>query len=784
VRDRRAHLVTIYGEPGVGKSRLAREFVSTLEGATVLVGRSLPYGEGITYWPLAEMVKGAAGISDDDAPEDAQEKLRVACEDEEVADLLGLASGVLDAVDSQRSQQEIHWAVREWAETLASEQPLVLGFEDIHWAEEPLLELIEHLAGWVREAPLLIVCLARPELLDQHPSWGGGRTRALSIELEPLGKADAEQLAEALMGESALTRELRADVLDKTEGNPLFLEETVRMLAQDDSEVDGIPDTLQALIAARIDLLPVAQKTLLQRAAVIGRTFWHGALAHLSPDVEDVDEVLEELLLRDFVRPESRSTLSGDRAYRFKHVLIREVAYSGLPKAARAEHHMHFAAWLRERAGDELLEIRAYHLDRAAALTAELEGAAPPELAAEAAAALESAGARALAREANKTARRLLVRATELEPTLERRHRAAVAAWRLADFPALAMEMEAVRQEAIASGNARIHGRSLNALADVALVKEADLPRAGELAELALSVLPEDDLVGRFDALRMRSQIAWWLGDLSGDERYAREAMELAQRLGRKDLEAEAAQEVGSTRLARLDVEGAEPYVERAQVLAEESGSITSRAGALGSRGRLLSIRGQLDEAQAALEEARALYEEAGAAWTLGRTHNALAWIAWRKGDLARAERLFRDSIRILKTLQERASLCESQRGLAQLLAAEGKLDEAERYALEARETVGAHDESSRATTRMALAIVRAGQGRDAEAEELFRESLEVVGRTEFGYIRFELLGAYGRFLRERGRTDEAQALEDEVADLGTVTWGQPQPEAATARMV
>ena len=193
---------------------------------------------------------------------------------------------------------------------------------------------------------------------------------------------------------------------------------------------------------------------------------------------------------------------------------------------------------------------------------------------------------------------------------------------------------------------------------------------------------------------------------------------------------------------------------------------------------------GRYDEAQAALEEARALYEEAGAAWTLGRTHNALAWIAWRKGDLARAERLFRDSIRILKTLQERASLCESQRGLAQLLAAEGKLDEAERYALEARETVGAHDQSSRATTRMALAIVRAGQGRDAEAEELFRESLEVVGRTEFGYIRFELLGAYGRFLRERGRTDEAQALEDEVADLGTVTWGQPQPEAATARMV
>jgi class 3 adenylate cyclase/tetratricopeptide (TPR) repeat protein len=785
VRDRRAHLVTLYGEPGVGKSRLAREFVSTLEGATVLVGRSLPYGEGITYWPLAEMVKAAAGISDDDDREEAQEKLMVFCEDEEVADLLGLASGVLDSFDDERSQQEIQWAVREWAERLAGEQPLVLGFEDIHWAEEPLLELIEHLAGWVREAPLLLLCLARPELLDQHPSWGGGRTRALSIELEPLGRGDAEELASVLTADTPLTPELREDVLDKTEGNPLFLEETVRMLVQgDDGHVERIPDTLQALIAARIDLLPASQKTLLQRASVIGRTFWHGAVEHLSPDVEDVGDVVEELLLRDFVLREPRSTLSGDRAYRFKHVLIRDVAYSGLPKAARAELHTGFANWLHERAGEELLEIRASHLDRAASLTAELEGSVPPELASEAAAALEAAGARALAREANATARRLLLRATELEPTLERRHRAAVAAWRLADFPAVSMEMDAVRQEAIAANNESIHGRALNALADVTLVRDADLPRAGELAELALSVLPQDDLVGRFDALGMRASIAWWLGDLTGNERYAREALELAQRLGRKDLESEAAQQVAGTKLARLDLEGAEPFVDQACKLAEESGSLTSRASALASRGRLLSIRGLLDEAQEALEQARALYEEAGAAWTLGRTHNGLAWIAWRKGDLTRAERYFRDSIRILTPLDERAALCESQRGLAQLLASQGKLEEAERYALGARETVGQHDQSSRATTRMALAVVRAAQSRDEEAEELFREALDVVARTDFEYIRFELLTSFSRFLREHGRADEAQALEDELAGLGEVTWGQPDEVAATARMV
>src|SRR5436189_71964 len=231
LRDRRAHLFTIYGEPGVGKSRLASEFVEGLEGATVLPGRSLPYGEGVTYWPLAEMVKCAAGIADDDPLDVAIEKLRAFCEDEAVADLLGLASGVLEAVQSEASAQEIAWAAREWGQRLAQEQPLVLVFEDIHWAEEPLLELIEHLATWVREAPLLLVCLARPELLDLRPDWGGGRVRATAIELEALRRDESEQLVEALLEDGELTEEARQELLDKTEGNPLFVEETMRMLA-------------------------------------------------------------------------------------------------------------------------------------------------------------------------------------------------------------------------------------------------------------------------------------------------------------------------------------------------------------------------------------------------------------------------------------------------------------------------------------------------------------------------------------------------------------------------
>ena len=388
VRDKRAALFTIYGDPGVGKSRLAREFVAGLEGATVLIGRCLPYGEGVTYWPLAEMVKASSGITDDDPLDEAQAKLRACCEDEAVADLLGLAVGVLEAVEGERSQQEIAWAARAWAEQLAEAQPLVLVFEDVHWGEEPLLELLEHLAASVREAPLMIVGLARPELLDIRPTWGGGRVRATTLELEPLQAEESAVLVEALIGELELPLDI-ATVLAKTEGNPLFMEETVRMLAERPrGGTERIPDTLQALIAARIDRLPAASRVVLQRASVMGRIFMGGALSKLTPELDDVGDALDDLVVRDLVLGEARATISGEHAYKFKHVLIREVAYAGLSKTSRADLHHAFAEWLGERAGDELLEIRAFHLDQAARLLAELDGAAPAELREEAAEAL------------------------------------------------------------------------------------------------------------------------------------------------------------------------------------------------------------------------------------------------------------------------------------------------------------------------------------------------------------------------------------------------------------
>jgi len=763
VRDGRAQLFTVYGEAGVGKSRLVREFTSITDGVTVLAGRCLPYGEGITYWPIAEMVKSAAGITDDDPLETAKQKLLECCGDEAIAELLGLASGVLEALEGERSPQEIAWGVRQFAEELADVQPLIMVFEDIHWAEEPLLELIEHLAGFVRAAPLMVICLARPELLDLHPTWGGGRLRSTTIEVEPLGPAESRQLADALIAEHDLPFDVAESVLRRTEGNPLFVEETVRMLVHDEAD-GGIPDTLQALIAARIDRLAHEQKVVLQRAAVVGRIFWHGALEHLTPDTDGLEQLVQDLLLRDFLVAERRSSISGERAYRFKHVLIRDVAYSGLTKSARAELHARFAEWLHERAGEELLEIRAYHLDQAVALLEELDGAAPRELASDAAEALEAAGRRALARESYTAARRLLLRSVALEPTIERRYNAARAAWRLGDLPALAIEMEEVVREAAESGNRRITIRALTALADARLQHGADPTRAREMIDTALSMAEEGDHEGRFGAQVVRAYAARWEGDSRVAEEASQAALAAAQAAGRADLESQAAIGLALLHVSRYEMAQAAPLIDRALELADESGSLLVRADALGAKGTLLRHRGELDEAEQLYEEALALLAESGGAVLQGKLTNQLALAAWAKRDLPRAERLLRDAIRILSAVQDRGTLCESQRMLGEVLLEEGKIDDAERFALASRETVGPDDVASRASTRLALARVRAAQGRDAEAEKLFRDGLDIVEGADYPRIASDLRKFYARFLRDRGRHADANAFDPQKA--------------------
>jgi class 3 adenylate cyclase/tetratricopeptide (TPR) repeat protein len=764
VRDHRAHLFTIYGDPGVGKSRLANEFVGGLEGATVLFGRALPYGEGVTYSALSDMVKTAAGIADDDPLDDALEKLRDCCPDEAVADLLALASGVLEAVKGERNQQEIAWAAREWAEKLAEPQPLVLVFEDIHWAEDALLELIEHMSTWVKNVPILLLCLARPELLDLRPGWSGGRVRATAIELEPLGRTDSEALVEALL-DGELGSGARQAVLDKSEGNPLFVEETVRMLSEaNGGGIERIPDTLQALIAARIDHLPPGEKELLQGAAVMGRIFWKGALAELVLEGTDIDPLLEDLHLREIVLPETRSSISGQDAFKFKHVMIREVAYGGLSKAARAGYHQRFAEWLRKHAGEELLEVRAYHLDHATALLAELDGSPPKKLATEAAAALEEAGRRALAREANAPARKLLIRAVELEPTLERRFQAARAAWRMSEFPVVSPEMQEVLRLAREAGDKDLEARALVALAEVSIFREGDVSRGEELAREALEVAERDE--SKVFALEVLNTVAWWRGRLTEGEGYAQEQLEIARRLGRADLESEALLSLAGIYTSRQEDARAEPLIERAKALAEESGSLTARAHAYMQSGELYGWRRRDDEALEEYERARELFAEVGAATYLAKAMLRIASIVRRAGDLEEAEKLAREGIRILKPLEDRGTLCEVQRFLAEVLLEQGKLDEAELYALKAVETVGPQDVSSQASTKTSLALVRASQGRDEEAEALLHEAIEILERSEYSRFLSDPLEAMIQFLEERERFEEIATFERRLEEL------------------
>jgi tetratricopeptide (TPR) repeat protein len=296
-------------------------------------------------------------------------------------------------------------------------------------------------------------------------------------------------------------------------------------------------------------------------------------------------------------------------------------------------------------------------------------------------------------------------------------------------------------------------------------MREADPVRARELAEQALALI-DDDPPARFDALRVAWNAAYWVGHLADAEHYVVEQLELARAAGRKDLESIAILTWADTYSARLDIETARAKLAHARDLAEESGAINARGRVFLGWTKNYLLQGELEQAEESFAEAERLFSEAGAVWAVARSLNMGAWVAWERGDLAKAEKRFRESIRLLKPLGDRATLCESQRGIAELLLVRGRIEEAERFALDARETVGPLDVTSRATTAGSLAQVRAAQGHDDEAEELFREALATIADTDFRNIEHEVLGPYAQFLRDRGRDDEAEPLEERLAEL------------------
>lgn len=445
--ERRCYLFTLLGSAGVGKSRLVAEFVNSVGAqADVVRGRCLPYGEGITYWPIGEIVRSSAGITESDDAADAREKLveivGAQADSAQIADLVASAVGL---ASQPAPREELFWGIRRWLEARAGERGLVIIVEDIHWAEETLLDLLEHIADWTRDASILLLCTARPELLETRPTWAGGKVNATTLQLEPLTPDTAQELVETLLDGQQLPPTVLRRILDTAEGNPLFAEEIVRMLidegvagqGQEGEERSGdrsldtvrIPSSVQAVIAARLDRLPPLERSVAARAAVAGRVFERGAVLAMMPEEEREDLPLHLLALvrKELVHPD-RPELTVDEAFKFRHLLIRDTAYEALPKQQRAELHQRFAEWVEQVAGDratEYTEIVGYHYEQAQRYRRELgmDDAQTTDLAARAAELLAAAGRRAYLHRDNDAAVKLLLRVVSLLPPGAERRR-------------------------------------------------------------------------------------------------------------------------------------------------------------------------------------------------------------------------------------------------------------------------------------------------------------------------------------------------------------------------
>ncbi|MHB8643799.1 MAG: ATP-binding protein [Gaiellaceae bacterium] len=506
-RERAVQLVTVTGEPGVGKSRLVGEFRAWLDDRAELVrwrqGRCLPYGEGITFWALGEIVKAHAGILESDPPATAVEKLRDAlggAPDREW--LVTRLAPLVGAESAQAPRTESFTAWRRFLEDVAAERPLVAVVEDLHWADASLIEFLEHVVDWGSDVPLLVLCSARPELYERYPGWGGGKRNSTTLALSPLTAEDTTRLVSSLLEQAVLPAETQAALLERGGGNPLFTVEFVRMLvdrgaldsrARIAGETIAVPDSVQALIASRLDTLTVERKSLLHDAAVLGKVFWAGALAAMGRrDSTEVDAGLRELVRKELIRPARLSSVEGDAEFSFWHASIRDVAYGQLPRDARTRKHAAAARWI-EQTTPENVEVLAHHWDEALRLA-------------------EAAGAAALA--------------TECRPSAQRFH--FLAGERTMPIDLHAAERHFVRARELAEDRSAEAGwatvRLMNARELLGTVSE-DAARA-ELQEALRFFEESGDEPGRAAALGQISSVAWRVGDEPeclrlGDERLA-----------------------------------------------------------------------------------------------------------------------------------------------------------------------------------------------------------------------------------------------------------------------
>jgi class 3 adenylate cyclase/tetratricopeptide (TPR) repeat protein len=776
ISRRRCRLVTIVGEPGVGKSRLAGELVQRVGArARVVRGRCLSYGEGITYWPVREIVRDAARIRDEHSAAEARARLEARLvgisERRAVAatlgELLGIAQGVA-------TLPQTAWAIRSFLAAEARDGPLLVLVDDIHWAADALLDLLAGLPAAVSDAAILVVCLARPDLFDGRPGWDA------TIRLEPLARDDVDALLDGLLG--GAPADVRARLRHASGGNPLFAEELVAMLVDEGvlrpengscmlaRELDSValPASLNALLGARLDRLDDDRRGILERGAIEGEVFHRGAVVELSPPAsrQAVADGVAVLVGKELVRP-AEADFVDEAAFRFRHILVREAAYRATAKKLRASLHERFAGWLERVAGGrvhEYEEILGFHLEQGYRYRAEL---APVDdearaLGLRAAGWLAAAGRRALARGDVAAATNLLGRASavlaaggrdqlELLPDLAEAHAEAgelVAAAAIVDAGVAAAE--------------RLGDERLLAVARVerARLKCQTAPRgfldqALEDAERAIDVLePLGDDRGLAHAWDVVRGVHWLRGQLSPARTAADRGIVHAERAG-------DVRQLGWHRIWRTAAAyfGPEPFdvvdEEMARDLewARHTGSLWLEALLVQPMGVREAARGRLDVGKPLIDRGIAIMSELG--MRLFGAGTVTNWVWYVTDDPVVAEAHLRESYATLLELREQSIVSDVASMLADALFAQGRYDEAEEIAAAAAAASVPDDVSAQVLPRAIRAKILARRGEADEPESLAREAVALAYTMDYVDLRAESLLALGVVLRLAGRTAE-----------------------------
>jgi class 3 adenylate cyclase/tetratricopeptide (TPR) repeat protein len=721
--ERTARLFTVVGEAGLGKSRLARELGDELgDRVRFLTGRCLPYGDGITFWPLRDILAQAGGA-------------------EAVAAELGAGDGASLVLERVRgaigsgevsSGEETFSAVRKLVEALARERPLVLCLEDVHWAEPTFLELLEYLTGWIRDVPVLLLCLARPELAEEHPAWPGVRAGAV-LALPPLTAEEATELVTALGDEGAFDEATLARITAAAEGNPLFAEQLAALMAEEPEARVSIPPTIHALLAARLDRLEPEERAVLERAAVMGREFWRRAVVDLTPETERAraGSHLHALVRRNLIRPDPGSR--SEDGFRFSHVLVRDATYAAVPKETRADLHERFAAWIEANAGRwaaEVEEIVGYHLEQAYRYREQL---GPVDeraraLAERAGNLLGGAGRRAFSRDDMPAALNLLDRAlallTEQAPArLELTRELGNALWSLGEIARAESLLNGVIETASAAGERRSEWYARLDLSG----HRRTLARewAGELLTTARDALAVFEEVG--DNLGLAR--AWYriaiatraAGQFAQSAEAAERGLEAARRSGNRQVEARTVDALCTALLfGPMPVDAA---LRRAGDLLESAGGVPLlEASVLSSLAGLEAMNGRVDQAREQYARARRIYEELGLRFAVAGLTQVEAEVELLAGDLRRAEQALREGLAIL----EPTGAVGLQAGLlAETLWAAGRADDAKLFMLIARETADHHVMSQVLWRCAAARLDPASDG------ELARDAVALAAKTD-----------------------------------------------------